>query len=102
MSATGGERRALTAFGSTSSSPTWSPDGRIAYFTLRDFPDFDGLPPAEIYSMTSDGAAQQRLTNDERIQTDPEWSPDGNTGLLPTRRGGPCPGRRASSTSGST
>ena len=78
MSATGGERRALTAFGSTSSSPTWSPDGRIAYFTLRDFPDFDGLPPAEIYSMTSDGADQQRLTNDERIQTDPEWSPDGS------------------------
>jgi Tol biopolymer transport system component len=41
MSATGGQRRALTSFGSTSDAPTWSPDGRIAYFTLRDFP-----PPA--------------------------------------------------------
>ena len=79
MSATGADRRALTSFGSASSSPTWSPDGRIAFFTLRDFPDFDGLPPAEIYSMTGDGGDQQRLTNDEEIQTDPEWSPDGTS-----------------------
>lgn len=100
MSANGANRRALTTFGSTSSSPTWSPGGRIAYFTLRDFPDFDGLPPAEIYSMTAEGGDQQRLTTDEAIQTDPECPPTG--ARSPTRRGRRCPGRRASSTSGST
>jgi Tol biopolymer transport system component len=78
--ASGGDLRALTSFGSTSSAPTWSPDGRIAYFTLRDFPaSGDGLPPAELYSMTQDGGDQQRLTNDKQIQTDAEWSPDGST-----------------------
>jgi TolB protein len=72
----------LTSFGSTSSAPTWSPDGRIGYFTLRDFPapssDEDPPPPAELYSMTHDGGDQRRLTNDTQIQTDAEWSPDGS------------------------
>ena len=76
-------RRALTSFGSISAAPTWSPDGRIAYFTLCDFPppasEDDPPPPAEIHSMTADGADDQRLTNDTEIQTDPSWSPDGST-----------------------
>ena len=71
----------------------------MAYFTLRGS-RFDGLPPAEICSMTSDGADQQPLTNDERIQTDPEWSPDRSAIAYTAWRA--CPGRRASSASGST
>ncbi len=80
--AAGGSLRVLTHFGSTSAAPTWSPDGRIAFFTLRDFPPTaadDPPPPAELYSMTSDGGDLQRLTNDARIQTDAAWSPDGST-----------------------
>jgi Tol biopolymer transport system component len=83
MDAAGGDLRVLTGFGSTSSAPTWSADGRIAYWSLRDFPapssDKDPPPPAELYSMTQDGADQQRLTTDKEIQTDAEWSPDGST-----------------------
>ena len=83
MSASGGERRALTSFGSISAAATWSPDGRIAYFTLSDFPppdsEDDPPPPAEIHSMTANGDDRQRLTNDTEIQTDPSWSPDGST-----------------------
>ena len=82
MNASGGQRRALTSFGSISAAATWSPDGRIAYFTLKDFPPSgpnDPPPPAEIYSMTADGEDQQRLTNDTEVQTDPTWSPDGST-----------------------
>jgi Tol biopolymer transport system component len=83
MNAVGGELRVLTSFGSTSNAPTWSPEGRSAYFSLRDFPapssEEDPPPPAELYSMTQDGADQQRLTNDTQVQTDPEWSPDGST-----------------------
>jgi Tol biopolymer transport system component len=81
LDATGGNRRALTTFGSVSHAPTWSPDGRIAYFTLHGVPkppSPDDPPPAELYSMTTDGTDQQRLTNDKTIQTDAEWSPDGS------------------------
>jgi TolB protein len=77
--AVGGDLRVLTSFGSFSNAPTWSPDDRIAYFSLRDFPANDPMAPAELYSMTEDGGDQQRLTNDVGIQTDPEWSPDGST-----------------------
>jgi len=83
MSAGGGQRRALTSFGTISAAPTWSPDDRIAFFTLSDFPppasEDEPPPPAEIHSMTQDGNDEQRLTNDDEIQTDPTWSPDGST-----------------------
>lgn len=82
MNADGTEPRAATSFGSASLAPTWSPDGLIAYFSLRDFPppksDQDPPPPAELYSMAADGSGQRRLTDDRTIQTDPEWSPDGS------------------------
>lgn len=83
MSASGSQRRALTSYGSISAAATWSPDGRIAYFTLADFPppasEDDPPPPAEIHSLAADGTDDQRLTNDSEIQTDPSWSPDGST-----------------------
>jgi Tol biopolymer transport system component len=77
-----GELDVLTSFGSSSQAPTWSPDGRIAYFTLFGAPKprvRDMPPPAELHSMAGDGSDQQRLTRDRRIQTDAQWSPDGTT-----------------------
>jgi Tol biopolymer transport system component len=82
MNAAGGDERIVTRFGSASSAPTWSPDGRLAYFSLHDFPapSKNGPPPpAELYSIGQDGTGEQRLTRDKSIQTDPEWSPDGAT-----------------------
>src|SRR5262249_55392201 len=83
IGATGQDLRVLTHFGSTSQAPTWSPGGRLAYFSLHDFPapasPDDPPPPAELYSMALAGGDQVRLTHDDTIQTDPEWSPDGGT-----------------------
>jgi Tol biopolymer transport system component len=78
----GGDPRVVTRFGSVSNAPTWSPDGRLAYFSLHDFPapSKNGPPPpAELYSIAQDGNDEQRLTRDKSIQTDAEWSPDGAT-----------------------
>ena len=74
----GGGARTLTGFGSFSGSPAWAPDGhRLAFFTLKDFEDFDGLPPAELYTIGANGKRVRRLTHDRQIQTDPFYSPDG-------------------------
>jgi TolB protein len=79
MAADGGDRRAVTRFGSVSAAPSWAPGGQLAFFTLRDFPMGDDPPPAEIYSVNGDGTGAARLTHDQQIQTDPQWSPDGRT-----------------------
>jgi Tol biopolymer transport system component len=70
----------LTHFGSISAAPTFAPDGRVAFFSLKDFPPPTGdqaPPPADLYTIEPDGSGLRRLTNDLTIQTDPEWSPDG-------------------------
>lgn len=70
----------LTHFGSISSAPTFAPDGRVAFFSLKDFPLPTGdqaPPPADLYTIDRDGSGVRRLTNDLTIQTDPEWSPSG-------------------------
>jgi TolB protein len=81
--ADGGDLRRVTRWNDIASAPTWTPDGRIVYFTTKDFPppqsDEDPPPPAELYSMTADGGDQRRLTDDEAIQVDPQSSPDGGT-----------------------
>src|SRR5581483_5422095 len=70
----------VTHFGSISADPSFAPDGRIAFFSLKDFPppaSNQPPPPADLYTIESDGNGLRRLTNDRIIQTDPEWSPDG-------------------------
>jgi TolB protein len=70
----------LTHYGSISAAPTFAPDGRVAFFSLKDFPapgENDPPPPAELYTIAADGTGEVRLTTDDSIQTDPEWSPDG-------------------------
>jgi len=77
-----GDLEVLTSFASSSQAPTWSPDGRIAFFSLHEAPapaSRDMPPPAELWSIAADGSGLQRLTRDKQIQTDAEWSPDGNT-----------------------
>jgi Tol biopolymer transport system component len=72
--------RVLTHYGSSSAAPTFAPDGRVAFFSLKDFPlptADEPPPPAELYSIRGDGTGLRRLTNDRTIQTDPEWSPAG-------------------------
>jgi Tol biopolymer transport system component len=72
--------RILTHFGSISADPTFAPDGRVAFFSLKDFPPRTGNqvpPPADLYTIDRDGNGLRRLTKDLTIQTDPEWSPNG-------------------------
>ena len=48
-----------------------------SFFTVKDFEDFDGLPPGELYSISAKGKRLRRLTEDRQVQTDPFYSPDG-------------------------
>ena len=73
----------MTHWGSVAGTPTWTPDGRIVAFTLKDFPpaaaEDDPPPPSELYAIAPDGSGEVRLTNDQTIQTDPDVSPADGT-----------------------
>lgn len=74
----GGDLQRITRFGSAVNSVSWAPSGdKLVFFTLKDFADFDGIPPAELYTIGTDGKDARRLTDDLQIQTDPFYSPDG-------------------------
>jgi Tol biopolymer transport system component len=57
-----------SAWGST---PTWSPDGRIAY-VAHPLPD----GPGEVFVMNADGSGQRSLTREWGRHISPIWSPD--------------------------
>lgn len=62
---------------SGSTSPAWSPDGRlIAYASTGDAVDED-QGDVEIYVMGADGGDRRRLTHDDINDATPAWSPDG-------------------------
>jgi TolB protein len=95
--AKGGDLRRLTNWGSTSAAPTWTADGRIVYFTTKDFPapssPEDPPPPSELYSMAPDGTDQRRLTSEQVMKTDPEVSPaDGTISYIAFQPVGQEPG----------
>jgi TolB protein len=75
VSPRGRELRRLTTWNDIATAPTWASGNLIVYFTTKDFPGYDGLPPSELYSMAADGTDQRRLTTDEVVQTDPAVSP---------------------------
>ena len=69
--------------GQISAAPTWTAEGRIVYFTTKDFappgsPE-EPPPPSELYSMAADGSDQRRLTNEAVMKTDPAVSPTDGT-----------------------
>ena len=79
----GRDLRRVTHWGNVAGTPTWTPDGRIVAFTLKDFPppasEEDPPPPSELYAIAPDGPDETRLTNDTTIQTDPDVSPADGT-----------------------
>ncbi len=57
--------------GVSSSSPSWSPDGKqIAFSSNRD-------GDSEIFVMNADGTEVRQLTNNDDRDVHPAWSPDG-------------------------
>lgn len=50
--------------------PTWSPDGRIAFYDRID-------GNSEVCVINPDGSGYANITNDKAIDTGPAWSPDG-------------------------
>jgi TolB protein len=66
---------AVDASGST--SPAWSPDGRlIAYASTGEAVEEDQRD-VEIYVMSADGGDRRRVTHDDIHDATPTWSPDG-------------------------
>jgi Tol biopolymer transport system component len=64
---------------SGSTSPAWSPDGRlIAYASSGEAVEED-QGDVEIYVMSADGGERRRLTDDEIHDATPTWSPDGQS-----------------------
>ncbi|QIK75549.1 hypothetical protein G7071_08965 [Nocardioides piscis] len=83
MSPTGGAVKNLTPYGQYAGlpyqghddSPSWTPDGRIAY-THTFLPNAGGLPA--VWTIKPDGSAMTRVSTDSsRSATDPVFSPDG-------------------------
>ena len=67
----GGQTRLTDNPASTTTSPTWSPDGtRIAFTSDRG-------GKSDIYVMDADGGNPTRLTDDPAGDAQPAWSPDG-------------------------
>jgi dipeptidyl aminopeptidase/acylaminoacyl peptidase len=64
----------VTNIAGDDASPAWSPTSidKIAFSTNRNKAQF------EIYTMTTTGASQTRLTNDPHTDREPAWSPDGS------------------------
>jgi TolB protein len=66
----GGEPKRITPRG-PSYFHSWSPDGRTLVYTG----DRDGL--LDIYRISADGGAEERLTDAEGVDDGPEFTPDG-------------------------
>ena len=67
------EIRRLTDNPGIDKSPSWSPDGRIAFASSR------GNENTDIYVMNASGGNLRRLTNHTSQDGDPSWSPDGRS-----------------------
>jgi dipeptidyl aminopeptidase/acylaminoacyl peptidase len=77
---TGGEARALTASGVSSSHARWSPDGKsIAFLSERE----EGK--TQVWLLSVSGGEAERLTNTPQDVEDFAWSPDGRSLALVLR-----------------
>jgi Tol biopolymer transport system component len=60
-------------------SPTWSPDGRIAFERYSE-------GQSEVFTVESDGSGLTNLTRNSGDDFDPAWSPDGTKIAIATNR----------------
>jgi Tol biopolymer transport system component len=67
-------------------TPTWSPEGRIAFFGGP----FDGMP--EVYLVNADGSGLRNLTSEWGADGLPVWSPDGRRIAFASTRSDQSPG----------
>ena len=82
MGPEGGNMRVLISDDTRKLSPTWSPDGRIA------FTRFERRGMKDIYIMNPDGTGLRRLTNHPMDDCYPAWSSDGRWVAFQTNRDG--------------
>ena len=69
MAADGSGARQLTFAESWDADPTWSPDGsRIAFARLTE-------TRYDIYVISVEGGAEERVTDDPHDDMDPNWTP---------------------------
>ncbi len=78
--AEGGDPLPMTADGTSSSSPAWSPDGRYLTFTASR-----NGGEAQVWALDRRGGEAVALTEVEQGVTDYQWSPDGTRLLLTIR-----------------
>nr|NQU89009.1 PD40 domain-containing protein [Bacteroidota bacterium] len=75
MNADGENQTGLTTNPAMDTGPDWSPDGSMIAFTSFRDGNF------EIYTMTSEGSDQQRLTYTDVHAFHPAWRPEINIGI---------------------
>jgi Tol biopolymer transport system component len=80
----GGGATALTENAEFDSSPSWSPDGRIAFECGPAGDD----PGNDVWSMAADGTDQRRLTTTAGLDEGPAWSPSGSRIAFSSTRSG--------------
>lgn len=81
---------ALTASPQSSTSPRWSPDGRVvAFLSARPVPgDPAGeLPRSQVWLLRMTGGEPHRLTNLRNGVSSFQWSPDGRRMVVVSRNG---------------
>lgn len=96
MDADGTDARNLTGgSGRWESAPSWSPDGRRIAFERAARPGNPSTDPSveasqEIWTMSSRGGAERRLTRNATKDEGPSWSPDGRLIAFTTERRDPA------------
>jgi len=89
VAASGGEAVALTAEGTSSSNPRWSPDGKYLAF-LSSRKDAEGNEgKTQVYLLNRLGGEAQKLTSTIQDVEEFAWSPDGSKLVLVLRDASP-------------
>jgi dipeptidyl aminopeptidase/acylaminoacyl peptidase len=68
--------------------PQLSPDGKTIAFTVQTVDIANNIKPSAIYTVSADGGAPQRLTNEGNTNARPRWTPDSKRILFVSDRKG--------------